>query len=90
MSAAEAARDYADSVLAMIPALIDKSVEERRKNACWYELKCEHRLKTCLKVNRWWWRLWMNKHAAKCAANKEMAQACKVAMKAVEDAAGLV
>lgn len=84
MSLLKEAEEYADQVLAMIPQLVHKTVEERRKNACWYKARADHRLRTCMPINRWWWRLWRNKHEAACAANREIGAACTVAMAALD------
>lgn len=79
MSAAADAEHYADSVLALIPQLIDQSVERRRENACWYELVARHRLQTCRPIMRPWWRWAVKRHEARCAANAELASECAMA-----------
>lgn len=76
LSLAEAAREYADDFVGMIPQLIDQSIERRRKNACWHEARARHRLSTCLPIFRPWWRAAVKRHAAKCYANKEIAAEC--------------
>lgn len=76
LTLAEAAREYADDFVSMIPQLIHQSVERRRKNACWHEAVARHRLKTCWPIMRPWWRGAVNRHAAKCHANKEIAAEC--------------
>jgi len=79
VNAKQTAMQYADSVLALVPQLIDQSIERRREHACWHELVARHRLGTCMRVNRWWWRLAIKRHGAKCAANKLLAEQCAMA-----------
>lgn len=79
MSAAREAAEYADRVLALIPSLIDKSVEERRTHACWYEARARRRLETCRPYARPWWRLWVRVHDAACAANEQLRRECETA-----------
>lgn len=79
MSAARQAAEYADRVLALIPELAHQAVEERRTNACWYELRARHRLTTCILLMRPFWRWQVRKHGAGCAANKQLANECAMA-----------
>lgn len=78
-TAIEEARRYADSVIALIPELIDQSVERRREQACWHELVAQHRLGTCRPIMRPWWRWAKRRHEARCRANKAMSQQCAIA-----------
>lgn len=79
MSAAAEAARYADRVLALIPSLIDQTVEERRQNACWYELRARRRLQTCHPIARPWWRMWVRIHDGSCSANEQLARECATA-----------
>jgi hypothetical protein len=79
MNAKQTAMQYADQVLSLIPQLIHQAVEERRQHACWYEAYRRRRLALCNPAMRPMWRLLVRISAAKCAANKEMAQACRMA-----------
>jgi hypothetical protein len=79
MNPADEARKYADSVLALIPQLAQQAVEERRTNACFYELVARHRLTTCRPIMRPWWRWQLKRHGARCAANKQLASECAMA-----------
>lgn len=73
---ADEARDFADRVLGSVPSLIDKRIEERRSSACWYEHRARYMLAHCNPVMRPWWRLWVRRHAAACAANRDLATQC--------------
>lgn len=79
MTAAEEAARYADRVLALIPSLIDKSVEERRTHACWYEIRARRRLQTCRPIMRPFWRWRVAVHDGACAANEQLAHECATA-----------
>lgn len=83
MSAAKEAAEYADRVLALIPQLVAMSVEERRKHACWYEVRARRRLETCRPIARPWWRLWVRVHDGSCAANEQLHRECQTAQAAV-------
>lgn len=82
--AAEAAKNYADNFVAMIPQLIDQSIERRRKHACWFEAYARNRLKTCWPIMRRYWRGRVNRHEAACAANKQIAAECSRIRKELE------
>lgn len=79
MSAADEAVRYADSVLALIPQLVEQSVERRRESACFFELVARHRLTTCRPIMRPWWRWAVKRHGARCAANQAIASECALA-----------
>jgi len=84
MSLEEEARRYADTILGMVPELIHQSVKERREQACWHELKAQHRRKTCRPIMRPWWDWRVRVHEARCAANKTIAGACRSALALLE------
>lgn len=83
MNAAEEAGRYADKVLALIPQLVALSVEERRKHACWYEIRARRRLQTCRPIMRPFWRWRVNVHDGSCAANEQLESECAMARAAV-------
>jgi hypothetical protein len=80
VSAATEAAQYADKVLALIPALVDKAVEERRTHACWWEVYRKRRaMSASTKIAHRWWTWLAGISAAKCSANREMASQCAMA-----------
>lgn len=82
---ADEAAAFADRVFDSIPEVAMMVMAERRKAACWHKLKCERRLQTCAKVNRWIWRWRRNVHDARCVANEslraKMTAACETVAK---------
>jgi hypothetical protein len=79
MTAKRTAMEYADSVLALVPQLIHRSIEERRKHACWYAIYRRERLDTCHPIMRPMWRALWRRSKAMCTANRAMADACVLA-----------
>lgn len=77
--AADAAEAFADAVFDRVPELARMAVAERRKAACWLELRARHRLSTCARPWRRFWRWRMNVHAARCSANKALRSQCAMA-----------
>lgn len=87
MSAAREAAEYADRVLALIPQLAQQSREDRRRHACWYEIRARRRLQTCAPIWRPYWRWRVRVHDGGCAANEQLEQQCRTARLAVESGA---
>lgn len=79
LGASQAAKDFADGVLELVPELIAQAREERRTNACWYELVAEYSLQDCAKIMRPYWRWQRRRHHRRCAANKALANSCALA-----------
>jgi hypothetical protein len=79
IGASEAAMHFGDSVLAMVPELIDQSVQRRRESACWRELVAEHSLVDCNPVMRPYWRWQHKRWGRRCQANRKLAESCQLA-----------
>jgi hypothetical protein len=79
IGAPQAAKDFADGVLALVPELINDSIERRRASACWHELVAEYSLADCRPIMRPWWRWQWKRWRRRCKANKKLAESCALA-----------
>ncbi len=80
MKAKREAMEFADSVLALVPQLIDDAIEDRREHACWFAIYRWRRWRRALPGVRWIWRRLYLTSKDKCAANRELQTACARAL----------